>query len=101
MTWEPKPGTGWRRGKTPSGLASFGLMLEPENEAGACLFVTLHEDDLFEIARSPRSFVYEIPTMGDIQRVELDFAVPAWRVKGFTEAKGERRALVLQAVRKP
>lgn len=97
--YEPKPGTGWRQGIRPSGGVSWALMLVPGDETGPILFVSLHEGDVFEISHSPSALVYyDCPGPADIQRVELDFGVDAWRVKGFTEAEG-RIALWLQAVR--
>jgi hypothetical protein len=99
MTWEPKEGTGWHGRMQPDGGMSYGLMLEARNERGPCLFVHLLDDDIFEIASSPSDFVYECPGFADIQRVELDFNVNAWSVKGFKETDdGRRVALLLQAV---
>ncbi len=95
--WEPKPGTGWHP-RIRDGRMHYGLMLDPHNEYGATLFVTLDTDDLFIIGYSPRSFEYACPGPQHIQRIELDFNVPAWRVKQVIDT-GERIALVLQAVR--
>lgn len=98
MTWEPKPGTGWRKGKRAGDRVSWGLLLDPDDEAGPSILVTLHQDDVFEITRSPLSFVYECPGFADIQRVELDFGVGAWRVKGFSGPVEMPLAVLLQAV---
>lgn len=96
--WKPKDGTGWHR-RERDGIVHYGLMLDG-NEYGETLFLTLGPDDLFIIGYSPHSFGYECPRFEHVQRIELDFGVPAWRVKDVIQTK-ERIALVLQAVRRP
>jgi len=104
MTWEPKAGTGWRKGGR-KGTNSWGLMLE-DDQTGPVLFVTVHADDVFEIARSPSSFVYECPGPADIGRVERDFGVYGWSVSGFSVRPGaspdtgHANALLLKAHRR-
>lgn len=95
--WKPKPGTGWHR-RVRDDRVHYGLMLEPGNEDGPCLFLTLLDDDVFEIGYSNESFEYQCPLPQHIQRIELDFEVPAWAVKGVIRNPG-RVALQLQAVR--
>lgn len=97
-TYEPKPGAGWRKKVRADGRSAYGLMLEEGNEAGPCLFVALLDDDVFEIGYSPTSFKYQLPGPAQIRRVELDFGVKGWSVKGFGERKGQPATLLLQAV---
>jgi hypothetical protein len=96
--WKPKDGTGWHR-RVRDGIVHYGLMLDG-NGYGETLFLTLGPDDLFIIGYSPNSFEYKCPRFEHVQRIQLDFGVPAWRVKDVIQTK-ERIALVLQAVRRP
>lgn len=98
MTYEPKPGTGWRKRQRPDGSPCYGLMLEPEEEAGPSLFVSVGLGDVFVISYSPTSFIYECPGLQHVQRVELDFAVQAWSVMGVEKAEGGYVAVLLRAV---
>lgn len=96
MHWEPKLGTGWLDKLDAEGRTHWGLMLDG-TERGPLLFVTVLDDDVFEIGYSPRSFEYELPSGHHIQRIGRDFSVAAWSVRGFARDGNGVLRLRLQA----
>lgn len=95
--WEPKPGTGWHK-RIRDGRVHWGLILG-DDETGPTLFITLDVGDVFIIGYSPRAFEYVVPGPREIQRIELDFGVPAWSVVDVVDREDGHVALVLRAVR--